>query len=65
MPYYKANSKHILTEKVAQSTSYGREVIYSILDACEPGDLLLLLLGHAETPIVPGYIKDYAKLNSL
>lgn len=40
--------------------TFGKEAIYSILDACEPGDLLILLLGHVEKQTVPGYIKDYA-----
>jgi len=39
---------------------FGRDVIYNILDACKPGDLLLILLGHVEMKTVPGYIKDYA-----
>jgi UDP-N-acetylmuramyl tripeptide synthase len=39
---------------------YGREDMYRIFDACRPGDLLLLLLGHVEIHAVPGYIEDYA-----
>lgn len=40
--------------------SFGREVINSILDGCEPGDLLMLLLGHVEKHWVPAYIREYA-----
>ena len=39
---------------------YGRKTIYEIFDRCEPGDLLLLLLGHVEKNTAPGYIRDYA-----
>ena len=40
--------------------TFGRDAIYAILDACKPGDLLLMLLGHVEKKTVPGYIKEYA-----
>jgi len=40
--------------------TFGRDAIYDILDACKPGDLLLMLLGHVEMKTVPGYIKEYA-----
>lgn len=39
--------------------TFGKEVMFRIFDACEPGDLLLLLLGHFETGKVPGYIQEY------
>ncbi len=39
--------------------TFGKEVMFRILDACEPGDLLLLLLGHFETGKAPGYIQEY------
>ena len=41
--------------------TFGKEQIFKIFDACEPGDLLLMLLGHVETKTVPGYIKEYAR----
>jgi len=39
--------------------TFGREVMFEILDACEPGDLLLLLVGLHESRNVPGYIEEY------
>ena len=42
--------------------TYGREVIFEILDFCEPGDLLLLLTGLNEGRKVPGYIGEYMEL---
>lgn len=39
--------------------TYGREAIYRILDSCQPGDLLMLLLGHVEKASVPGLIREY------
>ncbi|MDH4020112.1 MAG: hypothetical protein OEU84_10970 [Xanthomonadales bacterium] len=41
-------------------TTHGEEVIFEILDACKPGDLFLILLGHREKHLMPGYIKNYA-----
>ena len=40
--------------------TFGRDAIFAILDACKPGDLLLMLLGHVEKQTVPGYIKEYS-----
>jgi hypothetical protein len=40
--------------------TFGRDAIYTILDACKPGDLLMILVGHVEMKTVPGYIKEYA-----
>ena len=40
-------------------TTHGEEVIFEILDACKPGDLFLILLGHREKHLMPGYIKNY------
>jgi UDP-N-acetylmuramyl tripeptide synthase len=40
-------------------TTFGRDVIFSILDYCKPGDLLLMLVGHNESTRVPAYIKEY------
>lgn len=39
---------------------HGRDVIFRILDACQPGDLLMMLMGHVEKRLLPGYIEDYA-----
>ena len=39
--------------------TFGREVIFRILDACEPGDLLILLVGHAEIHSAPPHINEY------
>jgi UDP-N-acetylmuramyl tripeptide synthase len=39
--------------------TYGRDAIFRILDNCEPGDLLILLVGRFETRKVPGYIQEY------
>jgi len=42
--------------------TFGREVMFEIFDACEPGDLLLLLVGLNESRKVPGYIQEYRKM---
>jgi len=56
----------LMDKGVAESqtaiTTYGREAIFGIFDACRPGDLLTMLLGHVEKHLLPGYIKEYAKL---
>jgi len=39
--------------------TFGRDVIFEILDSCEPDDLLLLLVGHSESRKIPGYIQEY------
>ncbi len=39
--------------------SYGRDAIYQVLDACQPGDFLMLLLGNVEKPKAPAIIRDY------
>lgn len=39
---------------------HGKDVIFEILDFCEPGDLLVMLLGHVEKHHLPGYIREYA-----
>lgn len=41
--------------------TYGKDVIFKILDSCEPGDLLFLLAGHAEIKKVPAYIRAYTE----
>jgi len=43
-------------------TTYGREAIFGIFDACRPGDLLTMLLGHVEKHQLPGYIREYAEI---
>jgi len=40
--------------------TYGKEVIFSILDACEQGDLLVMLLGTIEKGSAPAYIREFA-----
>ena len=40
--------------------NYGKDVIFEIFDFCEPGDLLVMLTGHVEKPLLPGYIREYA-----
>lgn len=42
--------------------TFGREVMFEVFDACEPGDLLLLLVGLSESRKVPGYIQEYGKM---
>jgi hypothetical protein len=42
--------------------TFGKEVVFEIFDACEPGDLLLFLVGNAEKGTVPGYIREYRDL---
>ena len=40
---------------------YGKKVIFEIFDACEPGDLLILLLGHVGKHLLPDYVRGYAR----
>jgi len=42
--------------------TFGKEVTFGIFDACEPGDLLLFLVGNVEKGTVPGYIQEYKDL---
>ena len=42
-------------------THHGPEVIARIFDACRPGDLLVMLMGHVEQHELPGYIEDHAR----
>jgi cyanophycin synthetase len=46
-------------ESATTVVTFGRDVIFRIFDSCEPGDMLLLLAGHSETPKIPGYIREY------
>jgi UDP-N-acetylmuramyl tripeptide synthase len=39
---------------------HGKDVVFEIFDACEPGDLLVMLMGHVEKELLPGYIREYA-----
>ena len=41
--------------------TFGRDAIFRILGACEPGDLLILLVGHVEMKTVPAYIEEYTQ----
>jgi len=51
-----------IAESQTAITTHGREAIFGIFDACRPGDLLTMLLGHVEKHQLPGYIKEYAEL---
>ncbi len=46
-------------------TGWGREAVFAIFDACEPGDLLFLLLGFVEQARLHGWIREYAALHQL
>jgi len=56
----------LMDKGVAESqtaiTTCGRDVIFEIFDACRPGDLLTMLLGHVEKPLLAGYIREYAEV---
>ncbi len=41
--------------------TFGRDVIFEILDSCKPGDMLLFLAGHVESVTMPLYIEEYKK----
>jgi UDP-N-acetylmuramyl tripeptide synthase len=43
---------------------HGKEVIFEIFDVCEPGDLLIMLLGYVEKNQLPEYISEYARRTS-
>jgi UDP-N-acetylmuramyl tripeptide synthase len=51
--------EHGVPKDATSVVTYGRDVIFKILDSCEAGDLLILLLGHKEIKSVPGYIEHY------
>ena len=40
----------------------GKDVFFEIFDFCQPGDLLMVLLGHVEKHHLPGYISEYANV---
>jgi len=50
-----------VAEEHTMVLTFGRDVILRILDACKPGDLLILLVGHVEKNTVPGYIEEYTR----
>jgi len=48
----------VASEQTAVRT-FGREVIFEILDNCQPGDLLVMALGHVEKHQLAGFIDEY------
>lgn len=54
-----------IAESQIAVTYHGKEVVFEIFDACKPGDLLVMLLGHVEKHQVPDYIREYAGLNNV
>lgn len=60
---------HILRQSLLESgvaenqiavREFGKDVIFEIFDACEPGDLLVMLMGHVEKHKLPLFITEYA-----
>jgi len=49
-----------VAESQTKVTTNGKKVIFEIFDACQAGDLLVILMGHVETPFLPVYIREYA-----
>lgn len=45
--------------EVTTVLTFGKEVVFKIFDACEPGDLLLFLVGNVEKGTLPGLIQEY------
>jgi len=41
--------------------THGKDTVFSILDSCKPGDLLILLAGHVGIKTFPGYIEEYTR----
>lgn len=39
--------------------SYGRETLFEILSRCEPGDLLVYLIGNAEKAVISEYVDEF------
>lgn len=50
-----------VAESQTAVTTNGKEVIFEIFNACKAGDLLVILMGHVETPLLPGFIREYAE----
>ena len=50
----------VRVENTALITS-GKQVIFEIFDSYQPGDLLVMLIGHTEKKLVLGYIREYAE----
>lgn len=67
-PVAKVMQRGLLDAGVAESQTvvltHGKEVIFSIFDACRPGDLLIMLLGHVEKHLLAGYISEYIRQRS-
>jgi len=40
---------------------YGKDVLFGILDACKPGDLLVCLIGNAEKKVIQDHIEAYRR----
>jgi len=49
-----------VSENQTLVTTSGKEVIFKIFDACNTGDLLVMLMGHVEKHQLPAYIREYA-----
>ena len=41
--------------------SYGKEVLFDILSRCEPGDLLVYLIGNAEKAVIGAYVDEFRR----
>ena len=39
--------------------TYGKQVLFDILDTCAPGDLLVYLIGNAEKAVIRDYIDEF------
>lgn len=48
----------VAQEKITVAGS-GEDVIFEVFDICEPGDLLVMLMGHVEKNLLPGWIEEY------
>lgn len=48
----------VADEMIVRKT-HGREVIFEILDSCQPGDLLIMAMGNVEKFQLAGFIDDY------
>jgi len=48
--------------EITKVLTFGKDVVFEIFNACEPGDLLLFLVGNVEKGTVPGYIQEYRDL---